>query len=60
MNEHATQPAETMANYSDGPNRLERAIEGLSGTDLDLALGGDTRIRRFGCVRSDAMFVELF
>jgi uncharacterized damage-inducible protein DinB len=44
MSERSTGQSEILADYADGPNRLEAAIAGLSATDLDLApsVGGWT------------------
>jgi uncharacterized damage-inducible protein DinB len=42
MSEQLTSQNEIIADYADGPNRLEAAIAGLSATDLDIALNADS------------------
>ena len=47
MNEPLSNPNEIIANYAQGPGRLEAAIAGLSATDLDFALSsGSWTIRQ--------------
>jgi hypothetical protein len=42
MSEQRRHKEEIIADYADGPNRLETAIAGLSETDLDIALSSDS------------------
>jgi hypothetical protein len=42
MTKQTTSQSQIMADYGDGPNRLEKAIAGLSESDLDLSLSSDS------------------
>lgn len=42
MSEQVSSQDEILADYADGPNRLEAAIAGLSEMDLDMTLGKDS------------------
>jgi hypothetical protein len=42
VNEPSSSQHEIIANYADGPKRLEAAIAGLSATDLDFALSSNS------------------